>query len=367
MVAMPDQWGNLGQPPQIGARVGAQQQQAWPQQGLAELMAPGMPNYWASQAYAASQPQTAFWNFQGDLANADASRYATEAGLQGLLNRLPWEYANTVQQSASAADAAKQVGLYGMLGDIYPAAYQAWSQSTTAPEVARINADAATEAAGLTAWSNMMSSYYPAASGISQAELGAGASMYGAQQGALSNMMASYYPAASGITQAQIGAGAADLQSERLLEGQRVGAQSAENIAQTQAGANTRVAGLQAGANMGVAGLQAGANMGVAQTQAGAGRDIAQMQAGANVDVAGLQAGAGRDIAQTQAGANMGVAQTQAGAARYIADLQQQMALEAITARRGGLQMILDLIMPLMSGGPPALTPLATSYGAGYG
>ncbi|HDZ21061.1 MAG TPA: hypothetical protein ENH78_07195 [Phycisphaerae bacterium] len=260
-----------------------------------------MPNYWASQAYAASQPQTAFWNFQGDLANADASRYATEAGLQGLLNRLPWEYANTVQQSASAADAAKQVGLYGMLGDIYPAAYQAWSQSTTAPEVARINADAATEAAGLTAWSNMMSSYYPAASGISQAELGAGASMYGAQQGALSNMMASYYPAASGITQAQIGAGAADLQSERLLEGQRVGAQSAENIA------------------------------------------------------------------QTQAGANMGVAQTQAGAARYIADLQQQMALEAITARRGGLQMILDLIMPLMSGGPPALTPLATSYGAGYG
>jgi len=352
MVAMPDQWGNLGQPPQIGARVGAQQQQAWPQQGLAELMAPSMPNYWASQAYAASQPQTAYWNFQGDLASADASRYATEAGLQGLLNRLPWEYANTVQQSASAADAAKQVGLYGMLGDIYPAAYQAWSQSTTAPEVAQINADAAmygadaaTQAAGYGAWGDMMSSFYPAASGITQAGLGAEASMfgaqqgaeasmYGAQQGALSNMMASYYPAASGITQAEIGAGAADLQSQRLLEGQRVGAQSAENVA---------------------------------QTQAGAGQDIAQTRAGADVNVAGLQAGAGRDIAQTNVMGLLGQTRMESQVARYIAQMQQQMAMQALTARQGGLQSILDAIMPLMGGGPPALTPLATDYGAGYG
>jgi len=342
---------NLGQA-QPGSGLPSAQQAPQQQPGAWDLgmmgMMQNMPQYWGYQAMADARPQEAYWGFQGQLANADASRYATDAGLQGLLNRLPWEYAGTVQQSAAAGDAATQVGMYNMLGDIYPAAYQAWSQSTTAPEVAGIQAgasnyqaDAGAQAAGYGAWGDMMSGYYPAQASAQAASygplntaIGADAAKYGAQQAGLSNIMSSYYPAASGIGQAQIGAGAADLQSQRMLEGQQVGAQSAENIA---------------------------------QTQAGAGQNIAQTQAGANVDVAGLQAGAGRDIAQTNVMGQLGQTRMESDVARFIAQLQQQMAMQALTSRQGGLQTILDAIMPLMNQGAPTATPLSTSYGAGYG
>lgn len=362
MVATLGQGGNSGWLAQIaGQQPGAGQAQ--PQPGLMELMAPSMPNYWGYQAMANARPQEAYWNLQGDLAGAGASRYATEAGLQAVLSQLPWDYAGTVQQTASASDAAKQVGLYGMMGNIVPAAYQA----AAAPEVAgiqadatRYQADAAARAAGYGAYGNMMASYYPAASGITQAGIGAEASMYGAQQGALSNIMASYYPAASGITQAGIGAEAGRDIAQTNVMGQ---------LGQTrmESDAARYIAEQQAGANMGVAGLQAGAGQDIARTQAGAGRDIAQTQAGASMGVAGLEAGAGTDIARLQAGSNVDVAGLQTGAARYIAELQQQQALQEQEARRAGLQMILDLIMPLMGGGPPPVTPLGTSYGAGYG
>jgi hypothetical protein len=198
------------------------QQQAWgADPGMAGMLS-NLPLYWGYAASAASRPYEAWAGMQGQFAQADANRYASELGLQGLLSSLPWQHAGTVQQSTASADAAKQVGLYNMLGSVYPAAYQAWAQYETDPEVARIQADAAkygadagTQAAAMGAYGNIMSSYYPAAAGLQAAAYGpveagiaADASKYGAEQAGLSNIMAAYYPAMSGLGQAGINAGA---------------------------------------------------------------------------------------------------------------------------------------------------------------
>jgi hypothetical protein len=324
------------------------QQQAWGGNPAMAGMLSNLPLYWGYAASAASRPYEAWAGMQGQFAQADANRYASELGLEGLLSSLPWQHAGTVQQSTAAADAAKQVGLYNMLGSVYPAAYQAWAQYQTDPEVARIQADAskygadaATEAAGLGAYGNIMSSYYPAAAGLQAAAYGpveagiaADAAKYGSQQSALANMMAAYYPSQAGIEQAQIGAGASNLAALLGLQGQGLETQAAQNIAGTQAGAQ---------------------------------RDVARTQAGAEMGTAGIQAGAGRDIAATNVAGQLGQAQIESEVARYIAQLQQQQALASLLARQGGLETILGALGPLLGQGAPAMQPITTNYGAGYG
>ena len=83
--------------------------------------------------------------------------------------------------------------------------------------------------------------------------------------------------------------------------------------------------------------------------------------------IAGTQAGAGRDIAGMNVFGQLGQSQMESDVARYIAELQQQQAAAALTSRQTGLQTILDAILPLMSRTAPTAAPLSTSYGAGYG